>query len=107
MEIFERLPDARDALQVVIDYAASRQTRIVGLGALLPSITRQGRILDTRKSDTGVKPVKGFTALAIASSWRSFTKQQELMVHRGYRSCNGSTGRATVRCLLKAQPWRS
>ena len=44
-EFRRKLPDIRHALRLVLDYCSRRQTKIVGLGGLIPSITRHGNDL--------------------------------------------------------------
>ena len=106
-ELFERLPSARESLQRVVDYAASRKTRIVGLGALLPSITRQGRLLKDHGLTTGLTTGHGFTALAISQFVRNIEEATGVMGPVAVIGAAGSTGRAAVRCLIKDNPRRS
>jgi predicted amino acid dehydrogenase len=105
-ELIERLPSARESIQKVIDYAASRQTRIVGLGALLPSITRQGRLLNDYGMLTGVTTGHGFTALAISQFVRKIEEATGVVGPVAVIGAAGSTGRASVRCLVNDRPTR-
>lgn len=105
-DMMERLPEAQEAAAEALAYAADRGTRILGLGGLLPAMTRYGERLVGRAGPVGITTGHGFTALAIADY------VTRIEAARGDRrpvavvGAAGSTGRAAVRRLLADRPDR-
>jgi predicted amino acid dehydrogenase len=106
IEMLERLPEARDAVVQILDYAKYRDTKMVGLGALIPSLTRHGRLLRKERPDVSITTGHGFTALTIARM------VEEIEVKIGSDGvvavvgAAGSTGRAALRCMFRRSPSR-
>jgi fatty aldehyde-generating acyl-ACP reductase len=92
------LPVRRAACNA-LHYAWSRQTRIVGLGALLPSVTRYGALLSRRSLPVGITTGHTFTAMAIAEHIRTVESAIGDRQTVAIVGAAGSTGRATVKCL--------
>lgn len=105
-EMFDGLSDARDALIDVLDYAEHRQTRIVGLGALIPSISRQGRLLKQARPHMAITTGHGFTAVTIAQMVEDIEKEVGSDGVVAVMGAAGSTGRAALRCMFRRSPHR-
>ena len=105
-ELIDHLSEARQAIHRVIDYAASRHAPIVGLGALLPSISRQGRLLKNYGERTGITTGHGFTAIVISQFVRNIEEATGFVGPVAVVGAAGSTGRAAVRCLIHDNPKR-
>jgi len=103
MDMLERLPEAREAIQAVQTYASSRRTGVLGLGALIPSITRQGMLLARRQGTVGLTTGHCFTALSIAEYVRKIEAVRGRERPVAVIGAAGSTGRAATRCLLRDQ----
>jgi len=91
----------QDSLFAVLDYCALRGTRMIGLGALLPSITHHGRSLAERApAGVGITTGHSFTAHAIAEHIRRIERLRGAPQAVAIVGAAGSTGRATLNCLL-------
>ncbi len=105
-EMVARLPQARECLLKIMEYAAHREVKMVGLGALIPSISRQGRLLQQSRFRVPVTTGHGFTALTIAN----MVDEIEAIIGKGglvaVMGAAGSTGRAALRCMFKRSPHR-
>ena len=73
----------------------------MGLGALLPSLARNGALLADRPSSVGVTTGHAYTALAAADSCANSRHLRGGMDVVAVVGAGGSTGRATTRCLLR------
>lgn len=105
-EMFEGLSDARDALIDVLDYAEHRQTGFVGLGALIPSISRHGRLLRQARPNVSITTGHGFTALTIAGMVEGIEQEIGADGVVAVMGAAGSTGRAALRCMIRQNPSR-
>lgn len=105
-EMLGSLSDAREALFDVLDYAEHRQTRFVGLGALIPSISKQGRLLKRAKPSMAITTGHGFTALTIAQMVEDIENQIGSDGVVAVMGAAGSTGRAALRCMFRRSPHR-
>ena len=105
-EMFEGLSDARDSLIHVLDYAEHRQAHFVSLGALIPSISRQGRILKQARPSMAITTGHGFTAVTIAQMVEDIEKQIGSGGLVAVIGAAGSTGRAALRCMFRRSPGR-
>ncbi|MEX0689507.1 MAG: hypothetical protein WD072_12695 [Pirellulales bacterium] len=105
-EMFAGLSEARDALLGVLDYAEHRQSRFVSLGALIPSITKQGRLLKRARPSMAITTGHGFTAVTIAQMVEDIEKQIGSGGVVAVMGAAGSTGRAALRCMFKRNPSR-
>jgi len=105
-EMLERLSDARDAVVQILDYAEHRETRMVGLGALIPSISRQGRLLRQAKPGVAITTGHGFTALTIARMVEDIENEIGADGVVAVMGAAGSTGRAALRCMFRRSPAR-
>ena len=105
-EMFEGLSDARDSLIDVLDYAEHRQAHFVSLGALIPSISRQGRLLKQARPNMAITTGHGFTALTIAQMVEDIEKEIGAGGVVAVMGAAGSTGRAALRCMFKRNPSR-
>jgi len=105
-EMLERLPEARDAVLQILDYAEHRETGIVGLGALIPSISRHGRLLRQAKPNVAITTGHGFTALTIARMVENIEQQIGGDGVVAVMGAAGSTGRAALRCMFRRSPSR-
>ncbi len=105
-DMLERLTEAREAIDAVLAYTASRRTRILGLGALIPSITRQGQLLANKSGTVGITTGHAFTALSIANYVRKIEREFEIDGPVAIIGAAGSTGRAATRCLIRDNPKR-
>ena len=84
-----------------LDYCAIRSTRIVGLGAFLPSVTDHGRsLIDQCASGIGITTGHSYTAHAIAEHIRKIELLRGIPQSVAIVGAAGSTGRATINCLL-------
>jgi predicted amino acid dehydrogenase len=106
VEMLDRLPEARDAVLQILDYAEYRQTNIVGLGALIPSLTRHGRLLRHAKPGVSITTGHGFTALTIARLVDDIEAEIGVDGVVAVIGAAGSTGRAALRCMFKRSPSR-
>ena len=99
-EFRRKLPEIRDALKLVLNYCSHRQTKIVGLGGLLPSVTRHGHDLLSFVDGVGITTGHSFTAHVIAEQVlaikRKFLKIKSLAI----LGAAGSMGQATTKLLL-------
>lgn len=100
-DLYTRLPESRAALFSVRSYAESRKVRVMGLGALLPSLARNGALLANSPSPVGVTTGHAYTALAAADFVRRFEQLRGGSDVVAVVGAGGSTGRATTRCLLR------
>ena len=105
-EMFEGLSDARDSLLGVLDYAEHRQANFVSLGALIPSITKQGRLLKQARPSMAITTGHGFTALTIAQMVEDIENEIGADGVVAVMGAAGSTGRAALRCMFKRKPLR-
>jgi predicted amino acid dehydrogenase len=105
-EMLERLSEARDAVVQVLDYAEHRETRMVGLGALIPSLSRHGRLLRQAKPGVSITTGHGFTALTIARMVEAIEHEIGADGVVAVMGAAGSTGRAALRCMFRRSPSR-
>ena len=105
-EMFAGLSDARDSLIQVLDYAQHRQAHFVSLGALIPSISRQGRLLKQARPNMAITTGHGFTALTIARMVEDIENEVGADGVVAVMGAAGSTGRAALRCMFKRNPLR-
>ena len=93
----------RAAIVDAIAYCAGRKARIVGLGALLPSITSAGRFLVKQGIDgVGITTGHAYTALAIAEHIDEAKRRVgDMSAPVAVLGAAGSTGSAAVRCLAR------
>lgn len=105
-EMLDQLPEARDAVVKILDYAAHRKTKMVGLGALIPSITRHGKLLRKVRPDISFTTGHGFTALTIARMVEDIESEVGDQGVVAVIGAAGSTGRAALRCMFKRRPTR-
>ena len=105
-EMLDRLPEARDAVVQILDYAEYRQTKMVGLGALIPSLTRHGRLLKQAKPNVSITTGHGFTALTIAQMVDDIEAEIGSGGVVAVIGAAGSTGRAALRCMFRRAPSR-
>ena len=105
-EMFEGLSEARDSLIHVLDYAEHRQAHFVSLGALIPSISRQGRLLKQARPNMAITTGHGFTALTIARMVEDIEKEIGTDGVVAVMGAAGSTGRAALRCMFRRSPGR-
>lgn len=105
-EMFAGLSKARDALLGVLDYAEHRQSCFVSLGALIPSITKQGRLLKGARPSMAITTGHGFTAVTIAQMVEDIEKQIGSGGVVAVMGAAGSTGRAALRCMFRRDPGR-
>ena len=106
VEMLDRLPEARDAVVQILDYAQYRETKMVGLGALIPSLTRHGRFLRQTKPDVSITTGHGFTALTIARMVEEIEQEIGSDGVVAVIGAAGSTGRAALRCMFRRSPSR-
>lgn len=98
VEFRRKLPEIRQALRLVLDYCSKRQTKIVGLGGLLPSVTRHGRDLIPFADGVGITTGHSYTAHVIAEQVQLI--EQKLGVSNiAILGAAGSMGQATFRLL--------
>ena len=105
-EMLDGLSDARDALINVLDYAEHREAGFVSLGALIPSITRQGRLLKKARPHMAITTGHGFTAVTIAQMVEDIEKEVGSEGVVAVMGAAGSTGRAALRCMFRRSPRR-
>lgn len=105
-EMFAGLSEARDSLIQVLDYADHRQAHFVSLGALIPSISRQGRLLKQARPNMAITTGHGFTALTIARMVEDIENEIGADGVVAVMGAAGSTGRAALRCMFKRNPLR-
>ena len=105
-EMLEGLSDARDALINVLDYAEHREAGFVSLGALIPSISRQGRLLKKARPHMAITTGHGFTAVTIAQMVEDIEKEIGSDGVVAVMGAAGSTGRAALRCMFRRSPRR-
>ena len=105
-EMLDRLPEARDAVVQILDYAEYRETKMVGLGALIPSLTRHGRVLRQAKPGVSITTGHGFTALTIAQMVDDIEAEIGSGGVVAVIGAAGSTGRAALRCMFRRAPSR-
>lgn len=103
-EMFAGLSAARDALIGVLDYAEHRQASFVSLGALIPSISRQGRLLKQARPAMAITTGHGFTAVTIAQMVEDIEKEIGSGGVVAVMGAAGSTGRAALRCMFRRCP---
>jgi predicted amino acid dehydrogenase len=100
-EMLDGLSDARDALVNVLDYAEHREARFVSLGALIPSISRQGRLLKKARPHMAITTGHGFTAVTIAQMVDDIETEIGSEGVVAVMGAAGSTGRAALRCMFR------
>ena len=105
-EMFVGLSEARDSLLGVLDYAEHRQSRFVSLGALIPSITKQGRLLKRARPSMAITTGHGFTAVTIAKMVEDIEERIGSGGVVAVMGAAGSTGRAALRCMIRRNPSR-
>ena len=105
-EMLDGLSDARDALVNVLDYAEHREAGFVSLGALIPSISRQGRLLKKARPHMAITTGHGFTAVTIAQMVEDIEKEIGSDGVVAVMGAAGSTGRAALRCMFRRSPRR-
>ena len=105
-EMLDGLSDARDALVNVLDYAEHREASFVSLGALIPSISRQGRLLKKARPHMAITTGHGFTAVTIAQMVEDIEQEIGSDGVVAVMGAAGSTGRAALRCMFRRSPRR-
>lgn len=106
-EMLEQLSEARDAIVQILDYAEHRETNMVGLGALIPSLSRHGRLLRQAKPRVSITTGHGFTALTIARMVEDIEHEIGTNGVVAVMGAAGSTGRAALRCMFRRSPSRN
>jgi fatty aldehyde-generating acyl-ACP reductase len=99
---FHRLRhDVQDALLDVLEYCIGRGTKLIGLGALIPSISRYGHALTEHcPLNVGLTTGHSYTAHAIAEYVRKIELLRRAHQVVAIVGAAGSTGKATIDCLL-------
>lgn len=92
--------NVRESLFSIFDYCSTRQTRIIGLGGLLPSITRFGSVLAERSGNVGITTGHSFTAYSIAEYVRQIESLLGSTQSIAIVGAAGSTGRAIILALF-------
>lgn len=105
-EMLEKLPEAREAVIKILDYAKHRSTGIVGLGALIPSLTRHGRLLRQARPEVSISTGHGLTALIIARMVEDIENEIGAEGIVAVIGAAGSTGRAALQCMFRRSPYR-
>ncbi len=105
-EMLKRISEARDAVVQILDYAEHRETKMVGLGALIPSLSRHGRLLRQAKPGVSITTGHGFTALTIARMVEGIEQEIGSDGVVAVMGAAGSTGRAALRCMFRRSPSR-
>jgi fatty aldehyde-generating acyl-ACP reductase len=91
----------KESIFDALDYCAMREARIVGLGAFLPSVTDHGRsLIDRCAAGMGITTGHSYTAYAIAEHIRRIESLRGAPQAVAIVGAAGSTGRATINCLL-------
>lgn len=97
----DQLRSVRESLVAALHYCQTRGAKIVGLGALLPSMTQYGRALIGHSAGVGITTGHSFTAYCIAEHVRqieaSLGSEQSVAVV----GAAGSTGQATIKALMQ------
>lgn len=101
-----QLHPVRESLLHAMNYCAERRTRIIGLGALLPSMTKYGRTLLEYSDDLGITTGHSYTAHVIAEYVRQIEARLGAVQDVAIVGAAGSTGRATLLALLDNSPAR-
>jgi predicted amino acid dehydrogenase len=104
--MFAGLTDAREAMIDLLEYAEHRGARVVGLGALIPSITRHGRLLKAAKPSMAITTGHGLTAVTIAQMVQDIEREIGAGGVVAVMGAAGSTGRAALRCMFRRNPSR-
>jgi predicted amino acid dehydrogenase len=105
--IRHQLRRVRESLHFALEYCSWRQTRVVGLGALLPSLTDYGRSLIEHANGIGITTGHSFTAYAIAEHVRAIESLLGAPQSVAIVGAAGSTGRACIHVLLADPVHRS
>ena len=91
-EFIDKMPLVRQALLDVVDYCEHRRARISGLGALIPSISKNGKLLASHARDCGITTGHTYTAIAIAEHVRQIENILGDHAHVAVLGAAGSTG---------------
>lgn len=106
LEMYLQLSESRECLYRIMEYAAHRNTKMVGLGALIPSISKQGRLLKQSRFGVSVTTGHGFTAITIANMVKLIEDRVGNNGVVAIMGAAGSTGRAAIRCMIQQSPNR-
>jgi fatty aldehyde-generating acyl-ACP reductase len=94
-----KLPEIREALRLVLNYCSRRKTKIVGLGGLLPSVTRHGLDLLSFVDGVGITTGHSYTAHVIAEQVRAVEQKIGAVTNLAILGAAGSMGQAITRLL--------
>lgn len=99
-DIRQQVHAVRESLFHAMAYCESRGTKVIGLGALLPSMTRYGRVLAETARNVGITTGHSFTAHAIAEFVRKIESIRGDVQSIAIVGAAGSTGRAATKAIL-------
>jgi predicted amino acid dehydrogenase len=99
VEFRHKLPQIREALKLVLNYCSYRKTKIVGLGGLLPSVTRHGHDLVSFADGVGITTGHSYTAHVIAEQVRVVEQKLGVTTDLAILGAAGSMGQAITRLL--------
>lgn len=97
----EQLRSVRESLTEALRYCKTRNTKIIGLGALLPSMTQYGRALMDRSAGVGITTGHSFTAHCIAQHVRRIEELLRSEQSVAIVGAAGSTGQAAMKALMQ------
>ena len=98
-EFRRKIPQIREALTRVLRYCARRKTKIVGLGGLLPSVTRHGHDLALLANGVGITTGHSYTAYVIAEQVRTVEQKLGIATNVAILGAAGSMGQAATKLL--------
>lgn len=97
----EQLRSVRASVVEALRYCKTRRVKIVGLGALLPSMTQYGRALVDHSDSVGITTGHSFTACCIAQHVRRVEELLNSAQSVAIIGAAGSTGRAAISALMQ------
>lgn len=99
VEFRRKFLEIRQTMRFVLNYCARRQAKIVGLGGLLPSVTRHGHDLLSFANGVGMTTGHAYTAHVIAEQVRAVEQKLGTIANLAILGAAGSMGQATTRLL--------
>ncbi len=99
VEFRRKFPEIRQTMRLVLNYCARRQTKTVGLGGLLPSVTRHGHDLLSFANGVGITTGHSYTAHVLAEQVRTIEQKLGTIANLAILGAAGSMGQATTRLL--------
>ena len=99
VEFRRKFLEIRQTMRHVLNYCARRESKIIGLGGLVPSVTRHGNDLLAFANGVGMTTGHTYTAHVIAEQVRAIEQKIGTVVNVAILGAAGSMGQVTTKLL--------